>query len=192
MNYPNSMAQWLGLPWQGVLATIITTVAIYIVFLIVTRIMGARMLASLTTFDTLMALLFGSMIARTSLGTTPTLVTGVTAFLTLVALHFTLGKFANTAFGDRALNSRAKLLMAGETLCEENMRRTHTTRIELRSALRTAGIRERSEVAAVILEPTGKLSIYRVGKPIDPNMLSDVQGAELIPREYLNTSSHVA
>ena len=186
MNYPETMAQWLGLPWAGVLATILATTVIYTVFLLVTRLLGVRMLASLTTFDTLMALLFGGLIARTTLGPTPTLATGVTAFLTLVTLHFTLGKFANTTFGDHALNSRALVLMAGEAICEKNMRRTHTTRIELRSALRTAGIHSFSEVAAVIMEPSGKLSIYRTGTPIAAQMIADVKDTHLIPSEFVD------
>ena len=180
MTYPNGVLEWLSLPWHGVIATIIGTVLIYIAFLLVTRLLGSRMLASLTTFDTLMALLFGSVIARTTLGPVPTLATGITALITLVILHFTLGKFANTHWGDAMLNSQALVLMAHGEMIVANMHRTNTTNRELMSALRGAGIRQFSEVAAVIMEPTGKLSIYRTGEPINAQMLEGVKHPELI------------
>ena len=185
MDYPQGLENWLGLPWEGVLATVIATSAIYVVFLAITRIMGQRMLASLTTFDTLMALLFGGVIARTTLGPTPTLATGVVAFLTLVALHFTLGKLANNSHADHMLNAAPRLLMAGDCMIEHNMRHTNTTHIELMSALRGAGIRDLSEVAAVIMEPSGKLSIYKAGDPINMDLLEGVLDIDQIPRKYL-------
>lgn len=178
MTYPHGLDEWLGLGWEGVLATIIATAAIYSLFLLITRLRGVRMLAGLTTFDTLMVLMFGGLIARTALGPVPTLATGVTAFLTLVILHTTLGHFANTRWGDAAINSSPRVLMAGAKMHKENMRRTNTTQSELMSALRTAGIRQLRDVAAVIMEPSGKLSIYRVGEPLDPEMLVGVKDAQ--------------
>lgn len=180
MTYPDSISQWLSLPWHGIVATILGTIGIYAAFLLVTRLLGTRMLASLTTFDTLMALLFGSVIARTTLGPVPTLTTGITALLTLVILHFTLGKFANTRWGDAMLNANALILVARGQKIPENMRRTNTTHRELLAALRGAGIRDMSDVQAVIMEPSGKLSIYRAGAPINPAMLDGVKDAELI------------
>ncbi|MCI5826600.1 MAG: DUF421 domain-containing protein [Arcanobacterium sp.] len=187
MNFPHGLGNWLGINLEGALATVISTALIYALFLLVVRLMGQRMLASLTTFDTLMALLFGGLIARTTLGPHPTLAVGVIAFLTLTLLHFTLGKFANTRIGDRALNTTPRVLMAGEHIVTLNMRYTNTTHRELMAALRSAGIRDYSQVAAVIMEPTGKLSIYHAhGGPISAALLDGVKDAELIPAAFVH------
>lgn len=185
MSYPDSLTQWLGLPGLGIIATVLATVAIYLVFLFAVRIFGQRLLTSLTTFDTLMVLLFGSMVARTALGPVPTLATGIVAFTTLLVMHFLLGKFANTETGDRFLNRNPIILVVGNQLIEQNLRATNTTHIELMSTLRERGIHSLDQIAAVIMEPTGKLSVLQNNQPIDREILQGVQQAELIPAKYL-------
>lgn len=185
MSYPDSIMQWLSLPGFGIVATIIGTIAIYLVFLLTVRIFGQRLLTSLTTFDTLMVLLFGSMVARTALGPVPTLTTGIVAFTTLLVLHFLLGKFANTETGDRFLNRDPIILVAGNQLIEKNLRATNTTHTELMSTLRERGIHSLEQIAAVIMEPTGKLSVLQNSQRIDREILRGVKDVELIPANYL-------
>lgn len=185
MTYPQGAAQWLGLTFEGAGFTIIATTAMYLIFLCATRILGQRLLASLTTFDTLMALLFGSIVARTALGPVPTLTTGVIAFTTLITLHFLLGKFTNTKRGDLFFNRPPVLLMAGSEILSENLKRTNTTPTELASVLRERGYHSHDEIAAVILEPSGKLSVLNRTSKIDPAMLTGIPEAERIPAEFI-------
>ena len=188
MSYPNPFSQWLSLPFSGIIATVIATTAIYLFFLIMVRIFGQRLLTSLTTFDTLMVLLFGSIVARTTLGPVPTLTTGIVALTTLLTLHFLLGKFANTDAGDHFLNRDPILLMAGEKFLTKNMKQSNTTHIELISALRERGIHSLTQIAAVILEPTGKLTVLQNNRKIDAKMLTGVKDSELIPAEYIQSA----
>ncbi|XCB30370.1 DUF421 domain-containing protein [Arcanobacterium hippocoleae] len=185
MSYPDSIAQWLSLPLYGIFATVLGTVAIYLLFLFAVRIFGQRLLTSLTTFDTLMVLLFGSIVARTALGPVPTLTTGIVTFATLIGLHFSLGRFANTAAGDRFLNRDPMILIAGNQLIEKNMKATNTTSTELMSALRERGIHSLDQIAVVIIEPTGKLAVLQNNTQIDPQILHGVKDQKLIPAEYI-------
>ncbi|MDR6939067.1 DUF421 domain-containing protein [Arcanobacterium hippocoleae] len=185
MNYPDSFTQWLGLPLAGIFTTILSTVAIYLIFLFAVRIFGQRLLTSLTTFDTLMVLLFGSIVARTALGPVPTLTTGIVAFATLLCLHFLLGRFANTSTGDHFLNRDPIILMAGNKIIEENLRATNTTHRELMSTLREHGISTLDQIAVVIMEPTGKLAVLQNNQQIDPQILKGVKDTDLIPQKYL-------
>lgn len=184
MHYPDGIIAWLGLNWAGVASTIIATVAIYSLFLLVTRIRGPRMLSSITTFDTVMVLLFGSVVARTTLGPVPTLATGVVALLTLVLLQITLGNIANQPRGDKILNTQPVLLMTGDKILENNMRATHTTHSELTSKLRESGIHSLDEVASVIMESSGKLSVIKSDKPLARELVADVKDAAQIPAHF--------
>ncbi|MFC5369885.1 DUF421 domain-containing protein [Arcanobacterium bovis] len=188
MSYPQGLDAWLGITWQGALAAVLSTLVIYAVFLLVIRVLGQRLLAGLTTFDTLMVLLFGSIVARTALGPVPTLSTGIIAFSTLLVLHYTVGRLANFQHGDRMINSPAIVLMAGENFIEANLKNTHTTRSELLSQLREHGIHSPTLVAAVILEPSGRLSVLTRSHLISSSLLDGVRDAHLIPREFIDLS----
>ncbi|MBM7825638.1 uncharacterized membrane protein YcaP (DUF421 family) [Arcanobacterium pluranimalium] len=192
MSYPHGLDAWLGITWEGAFAAIVSTVVIYAVFLIVIRILGQRLLAGLTTFDTLMVLLFGSIVARTALGPVPTLTTGMITFSTLLLLHYSVGRLANYQYGDRMINRPAIVLMAGENILESNLKSTHTTRSELFSQLREHGIHSPALVAAVILEPSGRLSILTRSHLITSSLLEGVRDAHLIPREFLDLSSEIS
>ncbi|MFH5823475.1 YetF domain-containing protein [Georgenia sp. AZ-5] len=64
---------------------------------------------------------------------------------------------------ERLVNSQAVLLMAGPTVLRDELHRLRVTEAELRARLRQSGIRSDREVAAVILEPTGTISVLRRG-----------------------------
>ncbi|HLS63876.1 MAG TPA: YetF domain-containing protein, partial [Ruania sp.] len=81
--------------------------------------------------------------------------------------------------------SEPVLLMAGSSVIEENMRHCHVVLSELQSRLRQAGVRHRGEVAAVVFEPSGAISVLRRGDGIDARLLEGVRGADQVPRELL-------
>ena len=72
------------------------------------------------------------------------------------------------------------LLMAGEEILEDNLRHLRLSHDELMAQLRKAGILRRSEVAAVVMETAGNVSVLRSGQGMDPELLAGVRGAERI------------
>lgn len=185
MNYPHGASAWLGITAEGAALTALGTCIIYLVFLLTTKIFGARLQSGLTTFDTLMTMLFGAVIGRTMIGPVPTLAAGIVVFATLLILHIALGAVTNTARGDRLLNSRPVLLMAGHQILERNLKSVNTTHTELMSALREHGISDKSQVAAVIMESSGKLSVLSAAHPIDREMLEGVKDGQRIPARFI-------
>lgn len=61
-----------------------------------------------------------------------------------------------------------------------NLRRAQMIEEELRQQLRFASVHRYEDVAAVILERTGAISVLRQGETIAPDMLADVIGGELL------------
>lgn len=175
----------IGLTWGDAIRVVLSAVALYALVLALIRVMGQRTMASLSSFDLAAAVALGAVVGRAILGYTPTLAAGALGLLTLLVLQALTGQLRRYSKGLALVNNKAFLLVAGGNFVPENLRRTHVSEQEITSKLRLAGIRSRSEVACVILEPTGQLSVLRAGVPIDPEFLQDVTGAELVPDSFL-------
>jgi uncharacterized membrane protein YcaP (DUF421 family) len=75
--------------------------------------------------------------------------------------------------------------MADGVVLHEQLRKTQIVEDELRQKLRLAGIHRYQDVAAVILERTGAISVLRRDETIAPELLSDVRGRELLAAHHV-------
>lgn len=171
------------------LVVMLASVAMYFTFLILIRMLGQRVLASMSSFDLAAVIALGAVAGRAILGYTPTLGAGVIGVGTLLALQALTGRLRQTRWGAALVSNRPMLLMAGDEVIRENLHRAHMVESELHSKLRLAGIRNPAEVACVILESTGSVSVLRRGELIDPALLSNVRGVERIPPGYVRPES---
>lgn len=167
------------------LVVVISTTVMYGALVVLVRLLGQRILSSLSSFDLAAVIAFGSVIARAALGETPRLAAGLVALATLVLLQGSVGLVRRRSWGARAVVSRPVLLMAGGRVIEEHLRRCHVLPQELQSRLRIAGVRHPSEVAAAVFEPQGAISVLKRGRPVDPMLLSGVVGASLVPHDLM-------
>ncbi|MFD1213102.1 DUF421 domain-containing protein [Arthrobacter sp. GCM10027362] len=178
-----------GLGWADVLRIVVSAVALYAVVLLVIRVLGQRTLATMSSFDLAAVIALGAVIGRAILGYTPTLAAGLVGLVTLLALQALSGQIRRFRGAAHLVSSRPILLMAGRRMLRENMVRAHVAEEEMLAKLRLAGIRHTSEVACVVLESTGQISVLRRGQPISPGLLADVLGAEQMPAELLDTGA---
>ena len=174
-----------GLTWADALRVVISAIALYAAVLLVIRVLGQRTLASMSSFDMAAIIALGAVIGRAILGYTPTLAAGLLGLVTLLALQAITGQIRRLRRGAQLVNSRPVLLMAGQEMLRDNLARSHVVEEEVRAKLRLAGIRHPSEVACVVLESTGQISVLRRGQPIDPALLDGVAGAERMPQGLL-------
>ena len=166
----------LGISWVDALAVVVSAIGFYLAFLVLIRIVGQRALSAMSSFDFAAAIALGAVMGRAVLGYTPTLVAGVLGMSTLLALQ--------SAF--RILRLPLLLLANGEVVVE-NLRRAKISEDEVRQKLRLADVRSYGDVAAVILERTGEVSVLRRGETIAAELLDDVRGKELLGAEHLRS-----
>ena len=170
----------LGITPLEALWVILSAIGIYGAFFILIRTAGQRALASWSTMDKAIVIAFGSVLGRVVLGYTPTLAAGVIGLATMFAL-FRLEAVLRRSKRGTYFSSKPILLMAGDQVLQPGLRAARIVEDELYFKLRQAGIRNFSEVALVVLEPTGDISVLRRGELIDPLLLRRIPNKDSIP-----------
>lgn len=174
-----------GLDWFDAIRVIVSCIVFYGGVLLLVRVLGQRTLATLSSFDLAAIIALGAVIGRAILGDTPTLFAGLLGLATLLILQAVTGQIRRVRGASRVVNSPAVVLMAGTEILHDNLARAHVIVDEVHSRLRQSGLRSASEVACVILEPTGAISVLKRGELIDKAMLRGVKGADRIPAEFV-------
>lgn len=184
-SYPEDLTGRLGIDPPHALAVVVSAVGIYLAFLVFVRIFGQRVLSGMSTFDVVVTVMLGAVAGRVVIGHPPTLAAGVLGLGTLFALEAGFGRVRSGVRGAAVMNAQAVLLMAGDRILEDNVRRAHVVEAELFGALRKAGVRNLEEIACVVFESSGRISVLRRGTLVDPRLLKGVKDAHLVPPELL-------
>jgi uncharacterized membrane protein YcaP (DUF421 family) len=156
------------------LTVVVTTLCIYIAFILMVRLVGSRALTSTSIFDFACIVAFGSILGRTVLLQDPTLAIGVVALATFLAAQGAMGLARQNRSLDRWLSPAPVLLPPPPPPREERMRRAHVVEDEVRQAVRRAGACSLTDVRCVVLERNGQISVVRSDRPMDPWLLADV------------------
>ncbi len=170
-------------------AVVLSTIGMYAAMLLLVRVLGPRMLSGMSGFDLAAVIAFGAVIGRSALGEFPAFSSGLISLATLVVLQGVVGLLRKHRYGSALVDNHPVVLMAGNRMLADHMSRCHVLPGEVQSRLRQAGVRHPHEVAAVIFEPNGSMSVMRRGELIDPLLLSGVVGASEIPAELMSTPS---
>jgi uncharacterized membrane protein YcaP (DUF421 family) len=175
------MSEQFEMSGSTALTVVVTTVGIYLTFIVLVRVMGSRVLTGTSSFDLACVVAFGAILGRTVLLADPTLAIGVVALTTFVLMQAALGLLRQSPALYRWLNHPPVLLVADGQLLVANMRRAHVVEDEVRQAARRAGVRSLEEVRCIVLERNGALSVVRSDRAVDPWLLADVTGSPAPP-----------
>jgi uncharacterized membrane protein YcaP (DUF421 family) len=91
----------LGLSWPDAATVVVSTVGVYLAFLLLLRLAGQRALATMSSFDFAAAIALGAVMGRAILGYTPTLLAGLIGMATLFALQALFGVLRRSRRLDR-------------------------------------------------------------------------------------------
>jgi uncharacterized membrane protein YcaP (DUF421 family) len=147
---------------EGLLRVILTSMLAYGWLVLVLRLAGKRSLSKLNAFDLVVTVALGSTLATVLLSKDVALLEGVLAFCMLALLQWLVSRFSvSSASFSKLVRSQPRLLAENGTYRESALADERVTTEEVDAAIRNAGVGRIEEVAAVVLETDGSMSVIR-------------------------------
>lgn len=167
--------------WSDVVRVLLVGAAAYTTLIVLLRISGKRTLAKLNAFDLVVTVAVGSTLATILLSSDVSFVEGAAALALLVALQFAAALLsARSQRGRMALKSTPTLLMSDGRFLKDALRRQRVSTDEVRQAVRSSGSGDVADVAAVVLETDGSLSVITAQQAGDGSALAGVDGVSAV------------
>jgi uncharacterized membrane protein YcaP (DUF421 family) len=138
------------------------TGVIYLVVLIGVRLSGKREVGQMTPFDLTLLLLLSNSVQNAMTGPDTSLLGGVIAATTLLALNYAVGTLSGRNRGfRRVVQGEPSLLVHDGQAIESHMASEHVSTDELERAIREHGIANVHDVALAVLEVDGSISCLK-------------------------------
>ena len=146
--------------WYNVGRTVTLSIIGFAALMILLRVSGKRTLSKLNAFDFVFVVAVGSVFASTIISKDITLVEGVAAMATLIAIQVIMAELAaRFPIAERIINGEPTLLLSRGKFIPRALRKERITEEEVRGAIRANGVNRVEDVDAVILENDGTLSV---------------------------------
>lgn len=175
------IAKWLTTSWGTAGLAVLSALGIYAALVILTRLAGLRSFSKISSFDFAVTVAIGSLLATTILSSDPPLARAAVALAALYAIQMGVAVLrSRSKVVRRAVDNAPLLLMDGETILHDNLRRARVTEDDLRAKLREANVLRIDEVRAVVMESTGDVSVLHGdpdGPSLDAGLLEGVRDA---------------
>ncbi|NCT90736.1 DUF421 domain-containing protein [Cellulomonas sp. APG4] len=146
--------------WGDLLRVLLVGAAAYAWVVLVLRVSGKRTLAKLNAFDLVVTVALGSTLATILLSADVSWSEGALALALLVALQAVVSWVTVHLRAGRALvTASPTVLLEDGVMQQDEMRRRRVTPSEVRQAVRATGVGGLDQVAAVVLETDGTMSV---------------------------------
>ncbi|WP_138760215.1 DUF421 domain-containing protein [Modestobacter altitudinis] len=164
--------------WSDVGRVAAVGTAAYLSVVVVLRVSGKRTLAKLNAFDLVVTVALGSTLATILLSSDVSWSEGVTALALLAGLQAVVAWVTVHRSGARAVvTARPTLVWRDGRPLDSALAGQRVALDEVRQAVRATGTGDLSQVAAVVLESDGTLSVIPQGKIGNWSALEGVAGA---------------
>ncbi len=163
--------------WTGLFRVGITTILSYLLLIIILRVFGKRTLAKMNAFDFVVTIALGSILSSVILNKDIPLLEGMLALGLLIGLQFCLTFISvrNKKF-KKLISSKPTLLFYKGELLNDVLKSERVSIQEVNKAVRTNGFSNFDKIQAVVLEPTGDISIIKENdKEVNSTTLQDVE-----------------
>lgn len=146
--------------WIGIGRVLLVGSLAYLALVLILRVAGKRTLSKLNAFDLVVTVALGSTLATILLSKDVALVEGVVAFALLVFLQYVMAWWSvRSQRFETLIKAEPTLLVRSGQFLEQAMRQQRITREEVEAAMRGAGASAPVDVAAVVLETDGSISV---------------------------------
>lgn len=164
--------------WDSLIRVLLVGSIGYAGTVVLLRISGNRTLSKLNSFDLVVTIAFGSVLSAIMVNRSISLLEGLVAIALLVLLQFIIAWLSvHSRIISHIVKTRPSLLLQEGRLMRATMKAVRVTEDEIRSAVRQHGFGDLSQIAAVVLETDGSLSVISVRRSGTLAMLEGVCGA---------------
>ena len=165
--------------WSDVLRVVYVGTAAYLTVIVVLRVAGKRSLAKLNAFDLVVTVALGSILATIVLNSQVSWSEGAAALALLAILQFVVTwTSAHTRSGRKVVTAEPTLVLRDGKPMPEAMRAQRLSLDEVRQAVRSTGAGDLSDIAAVVLETDGTLSVIAATTLGNGSALEEVRRGE--------------
>ncbi len=146
--------------WDNLFRTIVIGTIAYAGLVVLLRISGNRTLSKMNSFDLVVTVAFGSTLSTVLINKSVSLVQGLTAIALLVCLQFIITWLSvRSTLVSNIIKTRPTMVLENGRFLREGMVAVRVTEDEIRAAVRQHGWGGIDQVAAVVMEADGSLSV---------------------------------
>lgn len=162
--------------WSDIARTLLVGGAAYLALMLVLRVSGKRTLSQLNAFDFVVTVALGSTLATVLLSSDVSWAEGVVALALLAGLQFVIA-WVTTRWQPlrKIVTSSPQVLLRDGVVDPGALRKARLSEAEVRQAVRSSGTGDLSDVAMVVLETNGKISVIPASKRGNGSALSDLE-----------------
>lgn len=161
--------------WADIVRILVVGSASYLTVVLVLRVSGKRTLSQLNAFDFVVTVALGSTLATILLSSDVAWAEGFAALAMLALLQFLVARISTRwPRARKAIAAEPVVLLREGILQDDAMRRNRLTTSEIHQAIRESGCGDLSQIAAVILETNGKMSVITSDKYGDGSAMEGV------------------
>jgi uncharacterized membrane protein YcaP (DUF421 family) len=174
--------EWITGPgWTDVAVVATSGLVIYAAVIGANRLNGLRTFAKMSGYDFAATVAIGSIMASVTLTRSTSLASGLVAVGTVVAAQRLLTALRRRRAVLRVVDNAPALLVHDGCVLTDQLRRNGIAPADLREKVRAAGATGVDEVAAVVLETSGDVSvILGDASALDSELFVDVRGGERV------------
>jgi uncharacterized membrane protein YcaP (DUF421 family) len=176
---PKEHIPWFFDSWYYVGRSATLALVGFLALIVILRLSGKRTLSKMNVFDFVFVVAVGSVFAGTVIEKDVTLIEGLVALTTLVAVQAILASIAaRSERFEMLLNGEPTLLLSHGSFLHRAMRKERVTEEEVRAAIREQGITRVEDVDAVVLENDGNLTVAYNRKNPGGSSIVDATGPD--------------
>lgn len=172
------MNDWFYDDIDNLLRVALSCLTFYAIVIVASKLAGLRSFSTFSTFDFLITLAMGALLATTIISKEVSIIEGSTALVGLYILQMLIAWMRQKwSFVRKLVDNPPVLLMQDGKVLHKNLEHLKITEDELKSKLRQQSILHYNQVKAVVVESSGDISVIQdpqVKASFDPAMLDGV------------------
>ncbi|MGM8229082.1 DUF421 domain-containing protein [Cellvibrio sp. ARAG 10.3] len=148
--------------WYDVVRVFMVGILAYAALVFLLRISGKRTLSKMNAFDLIVTIALGSTLATVLLSKEVALIEGVAAFMMLIGLQYIITwASVRSHWVENLIKAEPSLLFYEGRFLTDALRQQRVTQEEVLFAVRSQGLPQIENVAAIVLETDGSLTVLQ-------------------------------